>query len=209
MNDFMSLEKALDDEMKKPGFGTANCHLSFKERPHISKSKVDMADGATYINIGESFRARYSAISAKYIASVNMTYDLLLSVYDVDTKDLFAMRVLKHATDTFKALEKYTSGISRNKYKRFEARLIGMQNKQDYSILMPIFKILGRYKVPVVEVDLFGDQIRHIALETFLGVSFNVLLLDRIYRPGELNNQMTHEQLEAQLMKSAASPAKK
>ncbi|MCL5122823.1 MAG: hypothetical protein M1279_02545 [Candidatus Marsarchaeota archaeon] len=205
----MSLEKALDDEMKKPGFGTANCHLSFKERPHISKSKVDMADGATYINIGESFRARYSAISAKYIASVNMTYDLLLSVYDVDTKDLFAMRVLKHATDTFKALEKYTSGISRNKYKRFEARLIGMQNKQDYSILMPIFKILGRYKVPVVEVDLFGDQIRHIALETFLGVSFNVLLLDRIYRPGELNNQMTHEQLEAQLMKSAASPVKK
>ncbi len=209
MNDFMSLEKALDDEMKKPGFGTANCHLSFKERPHISKSKVDMADGATYINIGESFRARYSAISAKYIASVNMTYDLLLSVYDVDTKDLFAMRVLKHATDTFKALEKYTSGISRNKYKRFEARLIGMQNKQDYSILMPIFKILGRYKVPVVEVDLFGDQIRHIALETFLGVSFNVLLLDRIYRPGEINNQMTHEQLEAQLMKSAASPVKK
>jgi hypothetical protein len=205
----MSLEKALDDEMKKPGFGTANCHLSFKERPHISKSKVDMADGATYINIGESFRARYSAISAKYIASVNMTYDLLLSVYDVDTKDLFAMRVLKHATDTFKALEKYTSGISRNKYKRFEARLIGMQNKQDYSILMPIFKILGRYKVPVVEVDLFGDQIRHIALETFLGVSFNVLLLDRIYRPGELNNQMTHEQLEAQLMKSAAAPVKK
>jgi hypothetical protein len=205
----MSLEKALDDEMKKPGFGTANCHLSFKDRPHISKSKVDIADGATYINIGESSRVRYDVVSARYIAAVNMTYDLLLSVYDVDTKDLFAMRVLKPVPDVFKALEKHVSGISRNKYKRFEARLIGMQNKQDYSILMPIFKILGKYKVPVVEVDLFGDQTRHIALEAFLGVSFNVLLLDRIYRPGELNNQMTQEQLEAQLMKSAAPQVKK
>ena len=205
----MSLEKALDDEMKKPGFGTANCHLSFKERPHISKSKVDMADGAAYINIGESAKVRYSATSIKYIAAVNMTYDLLLSVYDVDTKDLFAMRVLKPVPDVFKALEKHVSEINRNKYKRFEARLIGMQNKQDYSILMPIFKILGKYNVPVVEVDLFGDQIRHIALEALLGVSFNVLLLDRIYRPGELNNQMTQEQLEAQLMKSAAPQVKK
>ncbi|MGC8537753.1 MAG: hypothetical protein ACP5MZ_02085 [Candidatus Micrarchaeia archaeon] len=205
----MSLEKALDEEMKKPGFSMANCHLSFKDRPHISKSKIDMADGAAYINIGESARVRYSDISTRYIAAVNMTYDLLLSVYDVDTKDLFAMRVLKHAPDTFKALEKYISGISRNKYKRFEARLIGMQNKQDYSILMPLFKILGKYNVPVVEVDLFGDQTRHIALETLLGVSFNVLLLDRIYRPGELNNQMTQEQLEAQLMKGTGQQVKK
>ena len=202
----MSLEKALDQEMKKPGFGTANCHLFFKERPHISKSVIDRADGTVYIGIGDNTRLKYSGISARYSAVVNMTYGLLLSVYDVDTKDLFAMCMLNHKADTFKDLEKYISSIKRNRYQRPEARLIGLQDKQDYSILMSIFKVLGRYKVPVVEVDLFGNQTRHIALDSYLGTSFNILLLDRIYRPGELNNQMTQEQLEAQLMKAMAQP---
>ncbi len=35
-------------------------------------------------------------------------------------------------------------------------------------------------------LGLFGNEIRHIALDTKTGLSYNVLLLDRIYRPGEL-----------------------
>lgn len=205
----MSLEKALSDEMKKPGFGSASCRLYFKDRPHISRSRVDKADGASYLDMDKSASVRYSDISTRYIAVINMTYDLLLSVYDVDTKDIFAMRVFVHRPDTFKALEKYLLRISRNKYKRFEARLIGMQDKQDHSILMPIFKALGKYRVPVYEVDLFGNQVRHIALDSYLGTSFNILMQDRIYRPGELNNQMTQEQFEAQLTKIAAQPVSK
>ncbi|EQD62491.1 hypothetical protein B2A_02794 [mine drainage metagenome] len=204
----MSLEQALDAEMKKPGFGSSNCHLFFKERPHISKTRVDENGRAAYIDVDSNAKAIYSDTSTRYIASTDLTYDMLLSVYDVDTKELFVMRLFKHKPDTFKPLKKHLSGISRNKYKRLEARLIGLQDKEDYSILMPIFKELGKYRVPVVEVDLFGNQARHIALDSYLGTSFNILLLDRIYRPGELNAQITQEQFEAQMMKKGSTQVK-
>ncbi len=199
----MSFEKSLDTEMRKPGFGTANCHLFFKERPHISKSMADAANSSMYIDTGGSSRLRYSSTSARYICAADVTYDLLVSVYDVDTNDMFAMRIFKYDAETFKPLEKYLSEIGRNKYKKFEARLIGLQDKQDYGILTPLFKALGKYKVPVMEVDLFGNQTRHIALDSYLGMSFNMLLQDRIYRPGELNTQITQEQFEARLMEKA------
>ena len=82
-----------------------------------------------------------------------------------------------------------------------EIRAIGMQNlkegygndlliniEQAYTVLKP--------KAKLVEVDLFGNETRHIAIDAKTGASVDVLLYDRFYKPGELNTQTSLEQFK-------------
>jgi len=91
---------------------------------------------------------------------------------------------------------KFINSLKKDK-PNLEARIIGMQKNQDfYFILNQIFDFLISNKIRLVEVDLFGDNTRHIAIDTKLGTSYNVLMEDRIYRPGELVNSTTVENFE-------------
>jgi hypothetical protein len=51
-------------------------------------------------------------------------------------------------------------------------------------------------KMKLVEVDIFGTNTRHIAIDAKLGTSYNILMEDRLYRAGELVNNLTMENFE-------------
>ena len=59
-------------------------------------------------------------------------------------------------------------------------------------------------RIPIFEADLFGNSTRHIAIDIYSGMSFNVLLEDKLYKPGELVNNMTREQFERAIMPPAS-----
>ena len=72
-----------------------------------------------------------------------------------------------------------------------------MQKNQDfYFVINQVMDFIVENKIRLVEIDLFGENTRHIAIDTKLGTSFNVLMEDRLYRPGELVNSMTVENFE-------------
>ena len=56
---------------------------------------------------------------------------------------------------------------------------------------LPLFQ--RRVNGHFMEVDLFGTDTRHIALDLKTGVSYNLLLLNRLYRAGELACQVNKE----------------
>jgi hypothetical protein len=83
------------------------------------------------------------------------------------------------------------------KAQNLELRLIGMQNSGTDAIrgLQVELKVRGR----LVETDLFGTNMRNVALDTKTGMTYNMLLLNRIYRAGELTNTVSRADFEAKL----------
>ena len=47
-----------------------------------------------------------------------------------------------------------------------------------------------------MEIDLFGTDKRHIALDLKTGTSYDLFLENRIYRPGELANSEKEEDFQ-------------
>ncbi|MCL4404741.1 hypothetical protein M1583_02000, partial [Candidatus Marsarchaeota archaeon] len=58
--------------------------------------------------------------------------------------------------------------------------------------------------IPLVEADLFGNEVRHIAFDAKQGMSFNVLVNNMNYKPGELVNKMTIDQFERSLKQASS-----
>ncbi|MGC8669858.1 MAG: hypothetical protein ACP5TL_01740 [Candidatus Micrarchaeia archaeon] len=196
----MSFENALKDAILKQNFGNSPFSASYKERPHISKAKLDHFNETSYINIGNFFVIKQDQLPLRYIASIDITYELLLSIYEVNTSALFAARLLSISKDNISAIEKFIKGFKRP---NFEVRLIGLQNNNKLDLLHSAFDIIMNHKLPIVEIDLFGNEMRHIALDSKIGASFNILKENRLYRPGELINNMTLEQLERSINKKS------
>jgi hypothetical protein len=48
-----------------------------------------------------------------------------------------------------------------------------------------------------MEVDLFGEEKRHIVMDMKTGLSYDLLLENRIYRPGELKNDEKEEDFQS------------
>ena len=46
---------------------------------------------------------------------------------------------------------------------------------------------------------MFGTDARHVAIYLKTGASYNLLLLNRIYRPGELKNQQAYDEFRQRL----------
>ncbi len=81
-----------------------------------------------------------------------------------------------------------------------EARIIGLQNGQPRSVLDSVSIFLRGNHMRLCEIDLFGDQTRHVCFDTKTGASFDVLVNNKLYTPGELMNRMTMEQFEKSTM---------
>jgi len=187
------------NEMHSKGFNSSVYQKNFKKRPHISKSKIDAHDNVKYLKTDYTVTTLYTnELMQRYVAATQLIYDLLLSVYEVNTRGLFCTRVYKSAETIEKELTKFLKGFHRP---NFEARIIGIQNGQKHPTLSQVVDLISKHNLPVVEVDLFGQETRHIAIDARLGVSFNILMEDRLYKPGELINNKTVAQFERSLKK--------
>ena len=177
-------------------------------RTHMSKSKMDRLSDAVYLDVGEGRKLEYDGLdNPRYIAAMNITYDTLFSVFDVDSRTLFAWRFFKLVTID-RELRKFIDSAKKARFHNMEARIIGMQNRQDFRYTAEtLCRFASDNGIRLSEVELFGGNARHIAIDAKLGTSFDVLGEDRVYRPGELVNNATLEQFEASL-KAAPKPVK-
>ncbi len=193
----MDFEDILSGGIRE-GMGAAAYTLAAKARAHISKEKLDANSNAFYLNTGESKSVAYNQLLPRYIAAPGLTFDIAVSVFDVNSKSMLVLRSFaldrKHMGQI--------SGFARSFKARkpmLEMRIIGMQNKQGGNQLSMLADAAKSEGIRIVEVDLFGANIRHIAFDSKLGVSHNILMENRIYRPGELANQQTLEMFERSL----------
>lgn len=182
----MSFERLLERDSAREDFGSSAYIHTFKNRPHISIVDVESYKSCIYLNINDSHIIRYNPNSERYIGCTYMSYDLLFSMYDVDTSALFAVRF--YYTDS--VVNRAEAFIREFGRRNIEARIFGMQDGQRVPDIRGILNWISKRSIPVYEVDLFGSQMRHIAIDARSGTPFNILLENRLYKPGELNNSV-------------------
>ncbi len=165
---------------------------TYKERPHISKYRLETNENSNYININEKILINYSTkLSKTYIAAINIVNDLFVTLYSINSRNMFVFRLdLNNNNNNIKEFEQY---LNKNKHNNLELRLFGFQNadinNNAFMVLNKLADIAIKYAIPISEIDLFGNEIRHIAIDLKIGSTFNILLENRLYRPGELISQ--------------------
>ena len=188
----VSFENVFLAELRGRGFGAEEYTRTFKKRPHISKSKIDAYSNCTYLKANDFIaRDNYKETDQKYIAATQIAYDTLMSLYDVNTRSIAAARFMDFTADMRAMFEKF---IKSSRRPNFELRIIGMQSDQAVDSLYGISDFITKNRLGLFEANLFGKEFRHIAIDIYSGMSYSVLLMDRIYKPGELANNMTMEQ---------------
>jgi hypothetical protein len=196
----MGFEVVLEADMRKRGFGSQRYVATGKERPHISKSKAVESEAAEFLKLGESKFVPYSELEGRrYIAFENLGYDFIITLYDVNAPKAYAIRAFE-SKDIVKELKAGIRSMMTS-MPNIEARIIGLQSKEEHAFLKGVMSLLLKEGIRLIEVDLFGDDIRHIAIDLKTGASYNMLLEDRIYRPGELINKATIEDFGRTLIK--------
>lgn len=189
----VSFEDIVNTGSKGKGFGSERYIASYKERAHISKSKLDANSDATYLRTGQHIVMKAEGWKGqRYVVATDLSYDLLVCIYEINSSSLAVLRIFKHE-EVNEKLVNAIEGIC-GKSANLEARIIGLQNREAHQSLGKVLEALKKFKnyhIPLVEIDLFGGELRHIAIDTKTGMTFNVLLEDRSYRPGELANPMT------------------
>ncbi|MDE1871405.1 MAG: hypothetical protein KGI06_04170 [Candidatus Micrarchaeota archaeon] len=176
----------------------------FKERVHMSKSRMDEYSEAEYLEVGDSFEMHYTDDSEKrYVAATGLTYDLIVSLFDVNTRSSLVCRTFKDPKILEEEMLRFIKSMG--KRSKIESRIIGMQSGYEdfYTILDYVAELLVKNRIKLVEVDLFGSNTRHIAIDLKLGTTYNVLMEDRLYRAGELANNLTLENFQNALMQKS------
>ncbi|MEM3241154.1 MAG: hypothetical protein QW091_01625 [Candidatus Micrarchaeaceae archaeon] len=182
----------LEKSSKAAAFGNERLYISVRDRIHLSLASVE--NSSTELALNSALISKYSE-SGRYVLCKGIVFDLLLSIYDVNTRSFFAFRSMQQE-DLKEPIKKFIRQLKRP---NLEIRAIGMQNTaKDYtselsSMLERAYELAKPY-ARLVEVDLFGSEQRHIAIDTKLGMTFDLLLLNRFYKPGELANQTSAEQ---------------
>lgn len=192
----MSFERLFRNDLLVKDFNKQRYVRGFKGRANISKAKLDTYSNVRYLKVKETHITRYdSELAPRYAAALDTSYDMLLSIFDVNARNTIIFRTFGPDQTLRGSIDKYLLPLRRGG-PNVEVRIIGMQNGEEYSHLYEIAELLNSKGLPLLEVDLFGTETRHIAFDTKLGMSFNVLVNDRLYRPGELANNLTLEQFE-------------
>ena len=190
----MTFEEQLLEDVRSERFGLEQYLKTFKKRAHISKSKMDSYSNCTYLKLGDfATRMNYNQMDSRYFGATSLVYDTFLSVYDVNSRSIAVARFMELTDKIAAEFDKFIKSCKRP---NFEVRIIGMQDNEAVAPVYKIADIIMHNKLALFEADLFGKQVRHIAMDISSGMSFNVLLEDRIYKPGELTNSMTMEQFE-------------
>ncbi len=178
----MDLWPAYEKEARKETFGEERLTLETGKRWHTSLAMVE--ERSRELELNKAFFQGYSE-EKRYVIAREITYDFFMSIYDVNTTQAILLRPSQRMADA--ALKRVTDEIRRKRLKNLEIRLIGLQRRDP---MMPdaIWKIHTRVPGRLIEVDLFGNMTRHIALDLKTGSSYDLLLQNRIYRPAELIN---------------------
>jgi hypothetical protein len=192
---FLSFEKFLEEDSLRVEFNKAPYVKNFKERQNISKNRLDPpVSQSKYLKVGEYFTQRYDEVLGyRNVAALQLTFDLLLSVYDGNSKTIFAYRFMDWPSDMEMRLEKDLRAL---RAPSLELRIIGMQNGQGWKSISDIVPFIKKRGIGVFEIDLFGKEIRHVSVDMKTGTSMDILVNNRLYKPGELVNSTTLEQFE-------------
>ncbi|MHB1829899.1 MAG: hypothetical protein ACYCO0_00735 [Candidatus Micrarchaeaceae archaeon] len=178
-------ERALGD------YAASALKLNTGERKYTSLKMVE--EKARELEINTALFQHYDE-SRRYVTAKNLTYDLLLTVYDVNTRSTLAARITRElGKDDWVKLR---SSIRKVENPNFELRVIGLQNNfvEPLAGLDVFYKELG---CTLMEIDLFGNNVRHIAFDAKTGVPYDLLLANRLYRPGELVCQLSRDKFSS------------
>ncbi|MGC8628641.1 MAG: hypothetical protein ACP5T4_00290 [Candidatus Micrarchaeia archaeon] len=196
----MDLWSAYQKAKLQPSFGKERLYIRVRDRIHLSLSSI--AQKGIELGANKSIALQYNEYNAqsRYIIAKGISFDLMLLVYDVNTSSAFAFR----ATQNEDVKEQVKRFMRRLKRPNIEIRAIGMQNSvKDYGTsLSGIVDAAYNAAKPfgaLTELDLFGTDQRNIAIDIKLGMSFDILLFDRFYKPGELANATSIEQFKTSI----------
>ncbi len=178
----MDLWPAYGREAKNQNLGKSRLVLKTGNRHHTSL--VMVRDAAMELELNKAISVSFSE-SARYILAKQITYDMLISIYDVNKRNAIAMRITQQLTEN--ATSKITAEIKKKGMKNIEIRIIGMQGI-DPATQGAVDKIRTHVPGRLMELDLFGNEVRHIALDLKTGASYDLLTENRHYGPAELIN---------------------
>jgi len=176
-------------------FAASQLLLNTGDRKHTSMHMVE----GKYRELEESKAINQTyRDDRRYIIAKDINFDLLFTAYDINTRYIFAARVTKEPTKA--DLARIYSLLRRLRTPNLEFRFIGLQNNYKVSLKF-IDNVHKGMPGMLAEVDLFGANTRHIAIDTKTGMPYDLLLENRIYRPGELTCQNTADAFKTRLQK--------
>ncbi len=176
----MDFWKVYEAEKAKQGFGESQLYIKSRDRIHASLSSVDRY--GVLLGMNQGTLRKYSP-EQRYVMTKDVTHDLFVSVYDVNTTTSALLRFSQPLGQ--ETIRKALSNIKKLKKPNLEMRVIGLQDK-DTDLLGSAEQIYRHAKPALIEVDIFGNETRHLVFDLRLGMVFNLFLLNRIYRPHEL-----------------------
>ena len=190
---------ALEKQKLGKEFGTAQIVMSSKasvfalKRPHTSLSMVAESSKELLNNQASSYS--FAKSDFRYVIAKEISFDLLATFHDVNSGNTVMIRT--SVPLTIPDLSKIKGIVGSWKRSNIELRLIGMQNgATNFAKIADQLHKLS--KASLIELDIFGGMKRHIAFDLKMGASYDLLLLDRTYRAGELNNDIAPEAFAAQ-----------
>ena len=176
----MDFWKAYLEKARMPEFGTK--HLWLKTGERWNTSILRYLEYSSILENGGFINTQWSP-DRRCIIAKDIISDMFVSFYDVNSRTVLAARPSAGAMD-------FTTEISKaKKHMRnpnIEMRVIGLQNsdKTQAEAIGIMHNAMGMGIL--AEADLFGSQKRHIIMDVYTGRVYNLLLENRIYRPGEL-----------------------
>jgi hypothetical protein len=193
--DFWGYFKSISAEEK---FSEERITLGSVKSTYLPSERVNtsialISDFLKEIKIGNIMFEKNN-FSTRYIYAYNLTYDVLASIYSVSKESGVFFRIaLPLNKDEIRIIKKL---YGRLKDRNTEIRIIGMQNKQAYAkeFVKSLLFLEKLGKSSLVEVDLFGNEVRHVAIDLKTGLSYNVLIKNIIYKPGDLLNNLSFDE---------------
>ncbi|HUB92373.1 MAG TPA: hypothetical protein VL945_00260 [Candidatus Saccharimonadales bacterium] len=186
----MDFWSAYEKRSREAGFGSAQVLLNTGERYNASLSRLQ--GRSLELELGRAVFQDWDP-KRRYLIAKNLDFDLFVSFYDVNTKAMMAMRLSEPIEK--KELQTASEALGDLKKPNLELRVIGLQNG-DVSLVPSVRKVKEIARATLVEVDLFGNQTRHLIVDLLTGKPYSLLLENRIYRPGELITTSKKEDFE-------------
>lgn len=176
-------------------FGKNKIYLTTGNRWNASLAKVQ--DRSYELARDHGHFLKYSEFT-RYVLVKDLMFDLFISMYDVNTRDALVFRTAS-PLDSKVLSHSIPKHLGMFKNPNLEMRFIGLQNEQEtlsqnMNDLRNSNALKKLKQLSVVEVDIFGTETRHLALDLKTGTPYNLLLLNKIYRPGELTTTIAKEE---------------
>jgi hypothetical protein len=171
--------------------GDQKLYMSTGKRKHASIAQIESR--SITIDRNKGMFLKYSE-KHRYLIAKSITFDMLLTMYDVNSRSILATRPsLPTEANDLKEVQKR---LNHMKDGNIEVRAIGLQNGwRGYAkSFNDIYKVS---KGHCMEVDMFGEEKRHIVMDMKTGLSYDLLLENRVYRPGELKNDEKEEDFQS------------